>query len=233
MIVLHQYPPSFKLPSLSPFCIKVEFFLKLAKLPYKVHVERNPSRGPKGKMPFIEDGKIIADSSYILDHLVKNYHLFHLEIQCPLQKAQSLAFKTMIEESLYFVLLYSRWIDPEGYIVIENEFVPLLPPLIGRPFLTYLKKNLTKQAYEQGMGRHTKDEVYEIGAKHLMALSLLLGEKEHFFEDKISVFDATAYSFLATILKQPIESPLKHELMRRSNLCHYVQRLDKAMEFTC
>ena len=233
MIVLHQYPPSFNLPSLSPFCIKVEFFLKLAKLPYQIQVERNPAKGPKGKMPFIVDGMEIADSSFILDHLIQKYQLDHLDIHCPMQKAQSLAFKTMIEESLYFVLLYSRWIDPNGFAVIEKEFMPLFPPLVGRPFLAYLRKNLTTQANAHGMARHSVEEVYKIGQRQIVALSMLLGEKDHFFEEKISIFDATAYSFLSTILKQPIDSPLKFTLQQNSNLIHYVERLDKMMEFSC
>lgn len=234
MIILHQYPKAFNLPSLSPFCIKVEFFLKLAKLPYEVKVEVNPAKGPKGKMPFIEDqGKSIPDSSFILKHLIQEYHLEHLEISDSGLRAKAHAFKMMIEESLYFILLYSRWVDEDGFRIIEKAFVPMFPPLIGGPFLRVIRKNLKRQAFAQGLGRHSKEEVYQIGKDQIEALAILLGENDFFFEDKISVFDATAYSFLSTILKQPIDSPLKSALLEKSRLCSYVKRLDERMEFTC
>ena len=81
MIILHQYPGAFGLSSLSPFCIKIEFFLKMANLPYKIHNELNPGKGPKGKMPFINDGgQKIPDSSFIIDYLIEKHSLEHLTI---------------------------------------------------------------------------------------------------------------------------------------------------------
>jgi len=48
MITLHQYPGCWELPSLSPFCIKVETYLKMTGIPYKVVVENDPRHGPTG-----------------------------------------------------------------------------------------------------------------------------------------------------------------------------------------
>lgn len=232
MITLHQYPPAFNLPSLSPFCIKVEFFLKVAQVPYQVKVERNPKRGPKGKMPFIVDNSVsIADSSIIIEHLLRTHSLDHLRVHTG--RAEMMAFKSMIEDSLYFILLYSRWIDEKGFNKVVEEFTPLFPPLIGKPFLNYLKRNLTRQAMAQGLARHTLEEVYEMGRVQVEALADFLGDKEHFFENKITCFDATSYAFLSTIIKQPIESPLKQAVLGHRNLCDYVARLDPIMEKSC
>ena len=230
MITLHQYPPAFNLPSLSPFCIKVEFFLKAAKLPYQVKVERNPARGPKGKMPFIQhDGLSIADSSFIVDYLIEKFSLDDFRVNDP----EAIAFKVMIEESLYFILLYSRWIDEEGFKTVQDEFIPLFPPFVGKPFLNYIKSNLTRQAKAQGLGRHTKEEVYKIAELQVVALAKFLSEKEFFFSEKLTCFDATTYAFLSTIIKQPIESKLKQDVLKHKNLCDYVRRLDTIMEAPC
>ena len=135
MIFLHQYPAIWGLPSLSPFCIKVEVFLRQANLPYKIVIEKNPARGPKGKMPFITHGdRVIADSSFILDYLIRT---FGLE-QFSLPVAEGVAFQRMIEEFLYFSLLYSRWIDPRGWAVVQRDFSPLFPTGIGGVFLPFL-----------------------------------------------------------------------------------------------
>ena len=223
MITLHQYPPAFGLPSLSPFCIKVEIFLKMTGLPYQVKQERNPARGPKGKMPFIvEDNETVADSSFIIDHLIRKHDLENLVVRDP----TALAFQTLIEESLYFVLLYSRWVDEDGYKVVQESFVPLFPPLMGKPFLAHIRKNLRRQASAQGLGRHTKAQVYEIGQKHIDALAQYLGEKRFFFEERFTAFDATAFAFLLTILNQPIASPLQERVLHHKNLCHYVLRME-------
>lgn len=227
MITLHQYPEAFGLSSLSPFCIKVEFFLKIANLPYEIQVELNPAKGPKGKMPFINDsGEKIPDSSFIIDHLIKKYSLKHLMIENPMLQAQALAFKTMIEDALYFGLLYSRWVDPIGFTRVNSEFRPLFPPMVGGPFLKFIRRNLVKQSKAQGLGRHSATEVYAISERQIASLAILLGEKDFFFENKVTYFDATSYSFLSTILKQPIESPIKKAILSHDNLCEYVKRMD-------
>lgn len=204
--------------------MKVEVFLKMAGIPYRVKQERNPARGPKGKMPFIVDEKeTIADSSFILEHLIQKYNLEHLSVSDP----AALAFKALIEESLYFILLYSRWVDEDGYKVVRDSFVPLFPPLLGKPFLAHIRKNLIRQAHAQGLGRHTKAQVYELGQKHIDALALYLGEKSFFFEERFTSFDATAFAFLLTILNQPIASPLQQRVLQHKNLCDYVIRLEE------
>jgi len=228
MITLHQYPKAFGLSSLSPFCIKVEFFLKIANLPYKTHIELNPARGPKGKMPFLDDkGEVIPDSSFIIDYLIKEYSLAHLLIEDAQDQALAMAFKVMIEDGLYFGLLYSRWVDKEGFKIVKRDFKTLFPPFIGGPFLELIRKNLIKQSKAQGLGRHKPHEVYAIGEKQIQSISILLGEKKFFFENKITYFDATVYAFLVTIFRQPIESPLKKVLSRCPNLCKYIIRLDE------
>lgn len=230
MITLHQYPKAFGLSSLSPFCIKVEFFLKVANLPYDIKVEVNPAKGPKGKMPFISNaGEKIPDSSFIIDHLIKKHSLNNLMIENEEKQAQALAYKTMIEDSLYFGLLYSRWVDPDGFKIVNKEFKPLFPPMIGGPFLNFIRRNLVKQSKAQGLGRHSREEVYQISKKQVQALAVLLGENEYFFENKVTYFDATSYSFLSTILKQPIDSPIKLAVLSHTNLCEYVHRMDVLM----
>lgn len=70
MIRLHQYPPAFGLSSLSPFCIKVEAYLRMAGIPFESVPEVNPWKGPRGRMPYIEArGEKIHDSDQILEYL--------------------------------------------------------------------------------------------------------------------------------------------------------------------
>jgi glutathione S-transferase len=72
MIKLHQFPLVFG-RNVSPFALKLETWLRLAGLPYELVPTRNPGQGPKGKLPFIvdDDGTVVADSSLIIEHLVR------------------------------------------------------------------------------------------------------------------------------------------------------------------
>ena len=71
-IKLFQFPRMFAIPNLSPFCCKLETWLRIAQIPYEVVDTPDPRKGPKGKLPFIEDaGLRIADTSIIVDHLIR------------------------------------------------------------------------------------------------------------------------------------------------------------------
>ena len=71
-IKLFQFPRMFAVPNLSPFCCKLETWLRIAGIPYEVVDTTDPRKGPKGKVPFIEDAGIrMGDSSLIVEHLTK------------------------------------------------------------------------------------------------------------------------------------------------------------------
>ncbi|HJM48751.1 MAG TPA: glutathione S-transferase N-terminal domain-containing protein [Alphaproteobacteria bacterium] len=70
MIKLYQFPPGWGLPSYSPFCLKLETWLRLTALPYEVVDEPDPRKGPKAKLPYIDDGgTVLGDSGLIIDYI--------------------------------------------------------------------------------------------------------------------------------------------------------------------
>ena len=74
MITLYQFPPVWGLPNASPFCMKVETYLRMTGLPYQFARGADIRKAPKGKFPVIEDnGKIIPDSSFIVEYLKASY----------------------------------------------------------------------------------------------------------------------------------------------------------------
>lgn len=226
MITLHQYPGCWELSSLSPFCVKVETYLKMTGIPYKVVVENDPRRGPKGKMPVLKDGdKIIPDSGFILDYLKNKFGNIldaHLTTE---QQAMANAVRRMIEENLYFVILYSRWIDPVGKKFINNAFKQFFPRLLSPLILAIIRRNLKKQAYGQGIGRHTRDEIYSIGKQDIHAIATLLGSNRYFFGDKPTSIDATIYAFLSVIVYTPLDNPLREVVCNNQRLMEYVARM--------
>jgi glutathione S-transferase len=103
-IKLFQFPRMFGIPNLSPFCCKLETWLRIARVPYEVVDTPDPRNGPKGKLPFIEDGGVrIADSSLIIDHFVKSRGVDPDARLDASQRATALLVQRTLEEHYAFV----------------------------------------------------------------------------------------------------------------------------------
>ena len=47
-LVVHVIPPAWGLPSIGPFCLKLEAHLRMIEVPYRSVVDATPFKGPKG-----------------------------------------------------------------------------------------------------------------------------------------------------------------------------------------
>lgn len=210
MITLYQFGSLWGLPNVSPFCLKLEAYLRLSAIPYKVRAVNNPMRSPKGKLPFIKDDeKVIADSDLIILYLKEKYGDpldQHLSRQ---RQAQALAWQRLLEEHLYWVILYSRWVDESNWPTLKKAFFDPVPLLV-RPFVaSSVRKNMKRELNGQGLGRHNRDEIYQLGINDLRALEAVLTEQPYLAGDVVTSIDAVGFAFLANIIDVPVESPLK------------------------
>ncbi|PZD72090.1 hypothetical protein C1752_03983 [Acaryochloris thomasi RCC1774] len=226
MLTLYQFEPAWGLPNASPFCMKLETYLRMTGIEYKSDTSADVRKAPKGKLPYIEDnGQIIADSNLILEYLKTTYgdrvdeHLSAAEV------AIALAMRRLIEENLYWALVYSRWIDEENWLKTKAVYFSGLPPIIKLLVPKIARKSVIQNLKGHGMGRHTAAEVYQIGATDLQALSDFLAEKPFFMGDQPTTLDASAYSLLANILNETLTSPLRDKAEKLENLAAYCQRM--------
>lgn len=230
MIALHQMPRAFGLPNMSPACMKLEAWLRMTKLPHTI-AELDLSRAPKGKVPFIEDeGKVLGDSNLIIDHLVKSYGVDPDAHLTPAERAVSLAFRRMLDENFYWVILEVRWRSeaswPTTRECVGAALFPALPADVRADIVEkQLKPTILQQQHGQGMGRHTAEEIHAIGVADMAAVSDWLGEKPYFMGDRISTIDATVLAFVANILLAPVDNPVKRFVETRANLRAYCTRL--------
>jgi glutathione S-transferase len=226
MVFLYQFPPAWQLPSLSPFCMKVETYLRMTGVDYKPRVVVDPRRAPKGKLPYIEDGDdTVSDSQHIIEHLKRRYGDRLDERLGVEQRALGHAMRRLCEESLYFPTLYSRWIDPAGFVSLKRDVFSALPPIIRSITPRVARRNVENQLYQQGIGRHSREQIYAHGCDDIDALSVLVGDREFAVDDEPSSFDATLYSFLALNLVPPVHTPLKVRIEAKHNLVHYCARM--------
>jgi len=228
MIKLYQFSPAWELPNPSPFCMKVETYLRMVGLPYEAINGALPFKAPKRKLPYIDDGtQLVADSGFILEYLKKTYGDRLDANLSDADKAIAHALRRLFEENLYWAALYSRWIEESIYVETRRLFFGALPPIIRELVAGRVRKGMRTALYAQGIGRHSRDEIYEIGRADLSAASAWLGEKPFFMGSAATSVDAIAYSFLANILVPPLKSPLKDHGMSLPNLRAYCERMKK------
>lgn len=209
MIKLHQFPSRKNLPNMSPFCMKLETYLRMAKLPFEIVTSMNPGKAPKGKLPYINDGeKIIADSGLIIDYLKQTYGDSldqHLSEQ---QKAEALAWRRLMEEHLYWALVYSRWIDEANWPKMRSRVFGRLPFLMRSFIANRVQKRVRNRLIGHGMGLHTQMEVYQLAMQDLFAIATHLGEKPFFMGDEPTSIDACVYAYLANFIETDMQSPM-------------------------
>lgn len=228
MLLLRQ-PPRPKgwepIPNMSPFCAKLETYLRLAKVPYEIRFG-DPRKAPKGKIPFIEDGDVrMGDSGLIIDYLKGRYGDpldAHLSAE---EKARLLTIRRMIEEHTYFCMLHLRWSSEGSWPYVRDFFLPFLPKGIGGLIMRQVRKQVLSRAHHQGVGRHTRAEITALAKSDIDAYATLLGDKAYFLGDRPTSLDATMFGFLVNVMKTPWQCEVKDHALSKPNLVAYLDRI--------
>lgn len=225
MLKLYQFKRTWNIPNLSPFCCKIETYLRVANIPYEISPSL-PLSAPKGKLPYIEDnGVTIADSRFIVEYLKTHYIDLDQDLSAA-ELAISTAMQRLLEEHLFWVALYSRWqYTEENWQVNKQAIFGTLPPIIRDIAASYTRRKIQHQIHGHGTGRHKPEEIFALGKQDLDALSSALGGKTYFLGDQPTSLDTSAFGLLINIIDCPIESPLKEHGLTKQNLVHYVERI--------
>jgi glutathione S-transferase len=234
MITLHKFVPAWGLPDISPFCTKVETYLRMTGWQYQTKLG-DSRKAPKQKLPYIElQGSTVCDSNDIVRTLEthKDNPLGHaLDAGLSARdQAASRAVQSMLEEHLYFITYWRRWADPAGWAVMQPVLASMVVQLGVPRFAANLatgaiRRQSLKMLHTQGIGRHSPQEINAIGMQLLNALSDWLGEQAYMLGEQPRTLDATAYAFLIGVLLPPIEGPMKAHLQGKANLVAYCERM--------
>ncbi|MFT3926233.1 MAG: glutathione S-transferase family protein [Myxococcales bacterium] len=198
MLTLFQLPRGLGAPNLSPFCSKLETYLRMAKIPYQIQVS-DTRKAPKGKVPWIEhEGHTLGDSSLIIEYLKQRFGDPLDGALSPAQRALGRLVQRTLEEGTYWVGVYDRWAVDENFERIRE---PLFGAILGRPLIwvvpDLIRKRMLGVLYAQGTSRHTRDEVYAMARADFEALSQLLGDQPFLFGEQPTSYDAVLYAFTA------------------------------------
>jgi len=224
-LVLYQPPRAWGTPNISPFCAKLETYLRITEIPYSIG-PFSRSKAPKGKVPFVGiDGGMLGDSQLIVEKLEKRLAAAGktpLDAGIgPRDHAIAHMVRRTLEEGLYFVGLYQRWKRDDGYAHIKAAFKQFVPALA----IPIVRRMTNKRLHAQGTGRHTYDEVMAIGSGDIDALAELLGERPFLLGDKPRTIDCSVFGFIEATAGFPLEGPLRKRIESHANLVAYRHRI--------
>jgi glutathione S-transferase len=227
MLQVYHFGRAGQLPDASPFCVKLLTYLKMANIDFEtIRGSHNLKKNPKGKMPFIiHNGTILGDSSLIIEYLKKTFgdtvdgHLTEDE------QRQGLFIQRMIEDHLYWVMVYSRWADETMFPTTKKVFFHRLSGPMRFIVPIVARKRAVKLVKAQGIARHDRDTIYQMGLDDLKALTPLFKVDQYLFGDKPTSYDALAFGAFANIIWMVHDTPLKAYLMEQPHIEAYCQRI--------
>lgn len=222
---LFVFPRMFAIPNLSPFCCKLETWLRIAKVPYVVVETTDPRSAPRGKLPYIEDGGArIADSSLIEEHLSRTRSINLDERLSPSQHATALLVQRTLEEHYAFVLAYTHLLSEEGLRHTRARFDPL--PSLVRPFVARaVHRSVKRLLWSQGLLRCTRQEIVAAAVADWRAVLTFMSDGPFFFGEHATSVDAIVFGTLAPTILTPIETPIREFLTSQPKALAYATRM--------
>jgi glutathione S-transferase len=224
-IRLFVFPRMFEIPNLSPFCCKMETWLRLAQVPYELVETRDPRVAPRKKLPFIEDAGVrIADSSLIVEHLSSTRGVDLDGALSASQRAIATLVKRTLEEHYAFVLAYTHLFHEEGSKYTRARFAAVpawIRPLVERA----VRKNVRDLLWYQGLLRGSHEEIVAKAIDDWRAVLSFMSEGPFFFGDQLTSTDAIVFGTLAPTVLTPIDTPIRTFLRSQPKALAYAERI--------
>ncbi|KAA0154494.1 hypothetical protein FNF29_02371 [Cafeteria roenbergensis] len=249
VFVLYQGKQSIAGPSgsLSIFCLKVETFLRVAKIPFSVKGAL-PSTAPKGKIPFAKHGSTTTcDSHYMLEYLLNTFSkegtsrehaestrkgdaagmLGDLALPGTMdarQLAVAKAIEVVIEHRLYYNGMMLRWGHDDGFAKITKIFFGAVPAIIKPFILRMVRRNVWDTMRAQGVATHHVSDVdrREIEDWDTVATLFETSGTPFLGGDAPCPQDCTLFAALDNLLNTPFPSKAKdHVIAKHPALVEY------------
>jgi glutathione S-transferase len=209
----------------APFPLKLATWLRMAEIPFDFVVANDPSKGPKGKSPWIEyDAVRMGDSTLIIEHLEERFGIdldAHLDVH---QRALALSVQRMLEEHYHQCFEHQLFFGRGGEARLQ-ELAATMPIPLRWLVPTVLKRSFGKQLHARGMGRHAEDIIIAQGKADLDALAELLGDQPYLLGDRPASIDACVFGFLGVSLYVAGDNPLYQYGASLDNLMRYCERM--------
>jgi glutathione S-transferase len=192
-IRIHTFAGGGALPTTGPLSLKLMMALRMMDIPYELVVDPNFKNSPKRKVPWVEIGELkMADTALILA-LLAEQRGFDLERGLtPLERAQGLALRVLLEEHWHQIFEIELILDPEG---------------VGAHMGPAVQEHFRHHLYERGMLRHTREEIIAFGKVDLDAVAAWLDGRQWAIGNEPTLTDCSLFGLLAPSIYSGIPTP--------------------------
>ncbi|KAM9688165.1 metaxin-1 [Trichechus inunguis] len=222
------------LPSVDLDSLTVLTYARFTGAPLKVHKISNPWRSPSGTLPALRTshGEVISTPHKIITHLQKEKYNADYDLSAR-QRADTLAFMSLVEEKLLPVVIHTFWVDAKNYVEVTRKWYAEAMPF---PLNFFLPGRMQRQYMERLQllcGEHRLEneeelekELYREARECLTLLSQRLGSQKFFFGDAPASLDAFVFSYLALLLQAKLPSgKLQAHLQGQHSLSAYCSHI--------
>ncbi|XP_052722079.1 failed axon connections homolog [Crassostrea angulata] len=220
-IIHHQIGRGPYAPSITPFAVKLETYLRMTKVPFMNEHDSLTNRSSKGKLTWIEyNGQEIADSEFCIKFINKTFNIDLDKNFSDEEIGAGRAIQRMVDEHLYWPLFLIRWVyDPRQGIDVGKQLG------FSSWFMSLGVFFAKKQSYAQGVGRHTEEEVLQVMDEDLHALSKFLGKKKFMLGEEASQTDCAVFGILSQIHWHGCGGASEKFYKKYPNLSAYCERM--------
>lgn len=218
-IMLHQFPPAFGLPvSVSPYCAKLEAYLRVTKREYTT-TKGLPMGAPTKTVPFVtwEDGSRTGDSDAIVARLEAEGPALDAELSDAAKQAEVPLFEGA-RDALYYATLYARF--GEGWEHQKATVKALAPPGLGWLLAPIIRADQVRKCRARGA-----DGDGAVAVAVVDAIAERLGDQPFLHGDSIHVIDCDLWGHLVQVAFTPVDFPARAALRGHSNLVAWLMRV--------
>lgn len=240
VIYVCRFPGCGGLPTSSYFALKLETYLRLRRLPFRVILEKR--YGPRNMIPWIElNGTVRSDSGAIIEYLETAFPASEKHPSASLAgptaaaaTVEAAGLQHVLEASLRWLILWHRWQYPPNRIASARlYFAADTAGLSDDQVTAWLGTNGLFQGrllslYYQGTGRRPDAEIFAIGRRDLAYVAQLLARSPtgYFFgQARPTWVDAMVFGTLENLVHFPVDSPLRQAALSAPGLADFCARI--------
>ena len=246
-LILHRWPSAWGLPSLSPECVAVEAYLRLAGLRFACEDCKTPYASPSGQLPALDQcADIVGEDAgakdaaardhtgalaarRIADHLAKKVANLDAHLSSATDRAHLAAYLALVESKLATATAHYTWIDRDRFTAHTREAYGAAFPAPLSYIIPWLWRRRAAKRLGAPLGGEVSDAAVRAGAADAYAaLSVFLrdrGGDQFMFGKKPTSLDAVAFAHLSFHALAPVGDALRDELKKHPNLINYVERV--------
>ena len=198
----------------------------MAEIPYEIEIVTRTVNSPKQTVPYIgEDGELLADTGFIIEHLKQKTGTDLNAQLTDEQRATAHAARRMLEESLARILGWTRWLTAENWPATREVAFGKVPAEYRDKISGTARKGFEEVMRRGGIGRHSPAEIQAMGLADIKAVEMLLGSHPYLMGSEPTEVDASAFGILAQYILTPLECEISTYARDSVSLTAYVERM--------